>query len=83
MHGGVSGERRFRRPVPAVNAAEPGAGVDRGEVMRRMGHSTISMALDRYTQALRGSEADTASKLQAFIERSRGLVAGLVGLVVG
>jgi integrase len=52
------------------------AGVDPGEVMRRMGHSTISMTLDRYTHALRGSEADTAAKLQAFIDRSRGLVVG-------
>ena len=46
------------------------AGVDPGEVMRRMGHSTVSMTLDRYTHALRGSESDTAAKLQAFIERS-------------
>jgi integrase len=46
------------------------AGVDPGEVMRRMGHSTVSMTLDRYTHALRGSEADTAAKLQAFIDRS-------------
>jgi integrase len=47
------------------------AGVDPGEVMRRMGHSTIALALDRYTHALRGNEADTGAKLQAFIERSR------------
>jgi integrase len=40
--------------------------------MRRMGHSTISMTLDRYTHALRGSEADTAAKLQAFTDRSVG-----------
>jgi len=47
------------------------AGVDPGEVMRRMGHSTVTMTLDRYTHALRGSEIDTAAKLQAFIDRSR------------
>ena len=44
------------------------AGVDPGEVMRRMGHSTVAMTLDRYTHALRGSEAETAAKLQAFID---------------
>jgi integrase len=48
------------------------AGVDPGEVMRRMGHSTVAMTLDRYTHALRGSEADTAAKLQAFLDRSVG-----------
>ena len=37
------------------------AGVDPGEVMRRMGHSTIAIDLDRYTHGLRGSEADTAA----------------------
>ncbi len=46
------------------------AGVDPGEVMRRMGHSTVTLTLDRYTHALRGSEADTAAKLQAFIDRA-------------
>jgi hypothetical protein len=30
------------------------AGVEPGEVMRRMGHSTVSMTLDRNTHALRG-----------------------------
>jgi integrase len=50
------------------------ADVDPGEVMRRMGHSTVAMTLDRYIHALRGSEADTAAKLQAFIERSRSTV---------
>ena len=48
------------------------AGVDPGEVMRRMGHSTVAMTLDRYTHALRGSEADTAAKVQAFLDRSVG-----------
>lgn len=57
------------------------AGVDPGEVMRRMGHSTITMTLDRYTHALRGSEVDTAAKLQAFIDRSRGTVVGQSGSV--
>jgi integrase len=47
------------------------AGVDPDEVMRRMGHSTITMTLDRYTHGIRGSEADTAAKLQAFIDRGR------------
>jgi len=47
------------------------AGVDPGEVMRRMGHSTVAMTLDRYTHALRGSEAETSAKLQAFLDRSR------------
>jgi integrase len=47
------------------------AGVDPGEVMRRMGHSTIAMTLDRYTHGLKGNEADTATKVQAFIDRSR------------
>ncbi len=41
-----------------------------------MGHSTLVLALDRYTRALRGSEADTAAKPQAFIEQSRGTVVG-------
>ena len=53
------------------------AGVDPGEVMRRMGHSTITMTLDRYTHALAGAEADTAAKLQAFIDR--GTVVGQSG----
>jgi integrase len=57
------------------------AGVDPGEVMRRMGHSTIAMTLDRYTHALRGSEADTAAKLQAFIDR--GTVVGQSAPVEG
>ena len=48
------------------------AGVDPGEVMRRMGHSTVAMTIDRYTHALRGSEADTAAKVQAFLDRSVG-----------
>jgi integrase len=48
------------------------AGVDPGEVMRRMGHSTVAITLDRYTHALRGSEADTAAKVQAFLDRSVG-----------
>jgi integrase len=48
------------------------AGVDPGEVMRRMGHSTVAMTLDRYTHALRGSEADTAAKVQALLDRSVG-----------
>jgi integrase len=47
------------------------ASVDPGEVMRRMGHSTVALTLDRYTHALRGSEADTAAKLQAFLDRAR------------
>lgn len=47
------------------------AGVDPGEVMRRMGHSTIVMTLDRYTHGIKGNEADTAAKMQAFIERAR------------
>jgi len=34
-----------------------------------MGHSTVSLTLDRYTHALRGSEAETAAKVQAFIDR--------------
>jgi integrase len=48
------------------------AGVDPGEVMRRMGHSTVALTLDRYTHALRGSEAETAAKLQAFLNRAVG-----------
>jgi integrase len=52
------------------------AGVDPGEVMRRMGHSTVVMTLDRYTHGIRGNEAETAAKLQAFIERSRASVTG-------
>jgi integrase len=51
------------------------AGVDLGEVVRRVGHSTITMTM-RYTHGLNGSEADTAAKLQAYIDRSRGIVAG-------
>jgi integrase len=47
------------------------ASVDPGEVMRRMGHSTVALTLDRYTLALRGSEADTAAKLQAVLDRAR------------
>jgi integrase len=46
--------------------------VDPGEVMRRMGHSTVALTLDRYTRALRGSEAETAAKLQAFLNRAVG-----------
>jgi integrase len=52
------------------------AGIDPGEVMRRMGHSTIAMTLDRYTHGIKGNEADTAAKLQAFIDLSRGTVVG-------
>lgn len=47
------------------------AGVDPGEVMRRMGHSTVALTLDRYTHGIKGNEADTAAKMQAFIERAR------------
>lgn len=57
------------------------AGVDPGEVMRRMGHSTVTMTLDRYTHGLKGNEQDTAAKLQAFIERSRGTVMGQSSIV--
>ncbi len=45
------------------------ARVDPGEVMRRMGHSTVLLTLDRYTHALRGNEAETAAKVQAFLDR--------------
>jgi integrase len=55
------------------------AGIDPGEVMRRMGHSTVAMTLDRYTHALRGSELETAARMQAFIDRSRGTVLGQSG----
>lgn len=55
------------------------AGVDPGEVMRRMGHSTVALTLDRYTHALRGSEAETAAKVQSFLNRSRGTVVGQSG----
>jgi integrase len=48
------------------------AGVDPGEVMRRRGHSTVAMTLDRYTHALRGNEAETAAKLQGFLDSFRG-----------
>lgn len=46
------------------------AGIDPGEVMCRMGHSTVAMTINRYTHALPSSETDTAAKLQAFIDRS-------------
>jgi hypothetical protein len=46
------------------------AGVDPGEVMRRMGHSTVALTLDRYTHALRGGEVETATKVQAYLDRS-------------
>jgi integrase len=49
------------------------AGIDPGEVMRRMGHSTVAMTINRYTHALRGTEADTAAKLQAFLDRARAM----------
>ena len=52
------------------------AGIDPGEVMRRMGHSTVAMTLDRYTHALKGSETETAKRMQAFVDRSRGTVLG-------
>ena len=52
------------------------AGVDPGEGMRRMGHSTIAMTLDRNTRGIKGNESDTAEKLQAFIDPSRGTVVG-------
>ena len=55
------------------------ANVDPGEVMRRMGHSTVTMMIDCYTHALRGDEADTAAKMQAFIEWSRRDSRGTVG----
>jgi integrase len=48
------------------------AGVDAGEVMRRMGHSTVVMTLDRYTHGLRGNEAETAAKMQAFLDAAAG-----------
>lgn len=51
-------------------------GVDPGEVMRRMGHSSVAMTLDRYTHGIKGNEADTAAKHRAFIDRSRGTVMG-------
>jgi integrase len=57
------------------------AGIDPGEVMRRMGHSTIAMMLDRYTHGINGNEGDTAAKLQAFIDRSRETVLGQASAV--
>ncbi|HEX3803604.1 MAG TPA: site-specific integrase [Solirubrobacteraceae bacterium] len=59
------------------------AGVDPGEVMRRMVHSTVAMTLDRYTHGIKGNEADTAEKMQSFIERSRGKVVGKSDHAVG
>ena len=44
------------------------AGVDPREVMKRMGHSSVSLTLNRYAHTLRGSETETARKLQAFID---------------
>ena len=37
-----------------------------------MGHTTVALTLDRYTHALTGSEADTARKVQAFLDGASG-----------
>lgn len=50
------------------------AGADPGEVMRRAGHSTVAMTVDRYTLPLSGSEKVTADRLQTFIDSARGTV---------
>lgn len=55
------------------------AGIDPGEAMRRMGHSTVAMTLDRYTHGITGNEADTAAKLEAFIDLAHGTVVGQSG----
>ncbi len=44
------------------------AGVDPGEVMRRIGHANVSQTIDRYTHALSGAEADTARMVQAYLD---------------
>jgi integrase len=51
------------------------AGVDRGEVMRQMGHAG-SAVLDGYTHGLPGSVAEAGRRLQAFIEADREAAAG-------
>lgn len=43
------------------------AGVDRGEVMRQMGHAG-SAVLDRYTHGIDGSVAEAGRRLQAYID---------------
>lgn len=46
------------------------AGVDRGEVMRQMGHAG-SAVLDRYTHGIDGSLREAGRRLEAYIDSSR------------
>ena len=55
------------------------AGIDPGEVMRRMRHSTFAMTPDRYTQGIKGNEADTRPSSQAFIDLAHGTIVGQSG----
>jgi integrase len=43
------------------------AGVDRGEVMRQMGHAGTAV-LDRYTDVIDGSVAEAARRLQTYLD---------------
>ena len=43
------------------------AGVERGEVMRQMGHAGTAV-LDRYTHGIDGSVAEAGRRLQSYID---------------
>jgi len=48
------------------------AGVSPKVVADRLGHFSAGFTLDRYVHAVEGLDADAASRLQAFVTRSRG-----------
>jgi integrase len=47
------------------------AGVDPAEVMRRVGHASVALTLERYTHETDGAAADTSKALQSYIDAAR------------
>ncbi len=47
------------------------AGIDPAEVMRRVGHASVALTLERYTHETDGAAAATAQALQSYIDRAR------------
>jgi integrase len=47
------------------------AGIDPAEVMRRVGHASVALTLERYTHETDRAAADTAAALQSYIDAAR------------
>ncbi len=47
------------------------AGVDPAEVMRRVGHASVALTLERYTHETDRAAAATAETLQSYIDAAR------------